>query len=76
LQHPQQLGLQRQGHVADLIEQQGTAVGGLEQAHPVAIGAGEGALAVAKQFALQQVLGERRAVLDDEFFAAAQAAFV
>ena len=74
LQHAQQLGLQRQRHVADLVEEQGAAVGCIEQALAVAVGAGEGALAVAEQLALQQVLRQRGAVLHDERLAAAEAA--
>ena len=39
LQHPQQLGLQRQ--IADLVEEQRAAVGQLELAGPRAVGPGE-----------------------------------
>ena len=62
LQHPQQLGLELQGHVADLVQEQGAAVGGLEEAGAVAIGAGEGALAVTEEFGFEHVLGNGGAV--------------
>ena len=53
LQHAQQLDLQPHRHVADLIEQQRAAVGGLEQAFLRAGRAGEGALLVAEQLRLR-----------------------
>ena len=55
LQQPQDLGLQGQRHVADLVEEQRAAVALLELADAAAVGAGEGALLVAEQLALQQV---------------------
>ena len=58
----QQLGLQAAVHLADFVEQQGAAVGLLELADAAGHGAGEGALLVAEQLALQQVLGDRGAV--------------
>ena len=58
LQHAQQLGLRGGRHVADLVEEQRAAVGLLEPADAAAIGAGEGALLVAEQLALQQRLGD------------------
>lgn len=57
LQHAQQLGLERQGHVADFVEQQGSAIRGIEQPGTIALGTGKGALAVAEQLAFQQVSG-------------------
>ena len=62
LQQPQDLGLGRRRHVADLVEEQRAAVALLELADPPAVGAGEGALLVAEQLALQQVLGDGGAV--------------
>ena len=62
LQHAQQLGLHRQRHVADLVEEQRAAAALLELADPAAVGAGEGALLVAEQLAFQQVLGDGGAV--------------
>ena len=66
LQHAQQLDLQRQRHVADLVEEQRAAVGRLEQADVRAGRAGEGALDVAEQLGLEQLLGNRAAVDGDE----------
>ena len=60
LQDAQDLGLQRQRHVADFVEEQGAAVALLELADAAAVGAGEGALLVPEQLALQQVLREWR----------------
>ena len=61
-QHPQQPGLQRRGHVADLVEEQGAAVG-LFEAPELALGrAGEGTGLVAEQFGFQQLGGDRGGV--------------
>ena len=68
--------MQRQRHIADLVEEQRAAVSGVEQAGLVTVGAGKGALAIAEQFALQQVLRQRRTVLHDERLAAPRAAIV
>jgi hypothetical protein len=57
LQHPQQLGLQRQVEFADFVEQQRAAVGRFDQANLAGVGIGEGALFVAEQLALDQVRG-------------------
>ncbi len=54
LQHAQQLGLHVERDVADLVEEQRAAVGQLESAHLVAMGAGEGPLDVTEQLALQE----------------------
>ena len=70
LQYPQQLGLQRQGHVTDLVEEQGAAMGIVDQAAVIPVGAGEGALAIAEQFTFQQMLRQRRAVLHHKALAA------
>ena len=66
LQHAQNLGLNRGAHVADFVEEQAAAVGLLEAADALAIGAGEGALLVSEQLRLEQRLGKRRAVHLDE----------
>ena len=66
LQHAQQLDLQTHRHVADLVEHQRAAVGRLEQAAVLANRAGERALHVTEQLALEQVLGHRAAVDRDE----------
>ena len=62
LQYAQQLDLQRQRHVADLVEEQRAAVGSQEQAFVLADRAGEGAASVTEQLALQQLLRQRAAV--------------
>ena len=62
LQQPQDLGLERQRHVADLVEEERAAVALLELADPPPLGAGEGTLLVAEQLALQQGLGDGGAV--------------
>jgi hypothetical protein len=54
LQHAQQLGLQGRRDLADLVEQQRAAVGQLEAALAHPVGAGERALLVAEQLALEQ----------------------
>ena len=66
LQHTQQFRLHREGKVPDLIEEQAPAVGQLEQALAIAVGTREGAADVPEKLALQQRLGDRRAVLGDE----------
>jgi hypothetical protein len=66
LQRAQQLGLQRQRQLADLVQEQGAAIGLLEPASAGGGRAGEGAALVAKQLALEQGLGNGRAVDLDE----------
>ena len=67
LQHTQQLGLQRQRHVADLVEEQGAAVRELELAvAALAFCAGVGAGGDAEELRLQQRLGDRRDIDADE----------
>ena len=66
LQHAQQLGLQSQRQFADLVEQQGAAIGLLELAGLGAHRTGEGALFVAEENGLEHLLRDRRAVHRDE----------
>ena len=66
LQDAQQLYLQAHRHVADFVEQQGAAIGGLEQAFVIARGAGERTFHVTKQFRLEQVLGHGAAIDRDK----------
>jgi hypothetical protein len=66
LQDAQDLGLGRQRHVADLVEEDRPAVAELELADPLARGAREGALLVAEELALDQVVGDGGAVDGDE----------
>ena len=66
LEHAQDLRLRARAHVADFVEEQRAAVGLLEAADALLVGAGEGALLVTEQLRLEQVLLERRAVDLDE----------
>ncbi|SVJ77443.1 Uncharacterized protein conserved in bacteria [Klebsiella pneumoniae] len=66
LEKAQQVGLQLQRQVADLVEEQGAAVGRLDPPDLALVRAGEGALLVAEQLGLDQVLGNRPAVDRDE----------
>src|SRR5579862_4020248 len=66
LQHSEELRLQGGRDVADLVQKEGPAVGELELAGPARDGAGEGALLVAEQLALEQRFGERGRVHRDE----------
>ena len=70
LQEAQQLDLERQRDVADLVEEQGAAMGELDLALGGLDRAGEGALLVAEQLGLEQVLGDGGAVDRDEAAAA------
>ncbi len=66
-QHAQQAGLQRQRQFADLIQEQGAAICGLDQADAAAAPrAGEGAIAVAEQLRLQQRFADGATVQRDE----------
>ena len=62
LQHAEEFGLYGGGHVADLIQKQGSAVGPFQQPFLAASRIGEGTRFIAKQFALQQGLGQGGAV--------------
>src|SRR5258706_42002 len=62
LQHAQELGLHLRRDVADLVEEEGPAGGLLEQAPPGGVRAGERSLLVAEELALEEALGQRRAV--------------
>src|SRR5262249_54747783 len=73
LQRAEELGLELGRHLADLVEKQRPAARLLEGADAPRPGAGEGALLVAEELALQEVRGERAAVDDDEGTAAARA---
>ena len=70
LQHPQQLGLQGQGQVPDLVEEERPPVGELEAPGLPLAGAGEGPLLVPEQLGLQQRLGDGAAVEGHEGLAA------
>ena len=62
LQHPQQLGLQAQGHFRDFVEQQGAAIGLFELARLRCNGAGKRAFFVTEQGGFEHVVRDRRAV--------------
>ena len=66
LQHAQELRLQLERDVADLVEEQRAAIGQLEPADLLRDGAGEGALLVAEELALEQPRRNRGAVELDE----------
>src|SRR5207302_8119896 len=52
--------------LADLVEEHGAVARFVEEPAPVALGAGEGAAAMAEELALEQRLGKRGAVLRQE----------
>ena len=66
LEDPQQLHLGAEVDVADLVEQQRSAVGQLEAALLALLGAGERALFVAEELRLDQRFGQRSATDLDE----------
>jgi hypothetical protein len=72
LQHPQQLGLRGGRHVADLVQEEGAAIGLPQLAGAVAVGAGEGATQVAEELALDQRLRDGGAVDRHEWRAGAR----
>ena len=73
LEDAEQLHLRRRRHLADLVEEQGAAIRQLETPLPPIRRAGEGALLVTEDFALEQRLGNRGAVDRDERKAGARA---
>src|SRR5215471_51277 len=66
LQDAEILHLERGTHLRDLIEEDGAAVGQLEEARLALVRAREGALLVTEELALHQRLGNGRAVDGDE----------
>ena len=62
LQNSQELCLRSRRQLSDLVEQQATLIGRLEQAGAVLRRAGEGTADAAKQLRLEQFIGQRRAV--------------
>src|SRR6202008_4327910 len=62
LQHAEQTGLRFRRHVADLVEEERAALSLLETAALALEGAGESALLMAEQFALDQVARNGRHV--------------
>ena len=76
LEHAQQLHLRIERQLTDLVEEDCAAVGDLEPADALVDGAGEGALDVAEQLALDQPRSDRAAVDLDQRPVAARAAAV
>src|ERR1051325_676685 len=76
LDHAQQFYLHRQTHLADLIEEQRAPGSQLEPPLARADRAGEGALLVSEQFALEQIGRDRAAIDRDERLAATRRAIV
>src|SRR5262245_22079977 len=66
LEHPQELGLQRTRQLGYLVQEAGAALRRLEQATPGGDGARERSALVTEQLRLEQRLGDRRAIDDDE----------
>ncbi len=62
LEHPQELHLQLHRHLGDLVEEDRAAVGALEEALVLAVGAGEAAALVAEQLALDELRRDGAAV--------------
>src|SRR5437868_4750634 len=60
--HSEQLCLRLQTQMYYLVKDQCAAVGGLETARLGSRGAGKGAALIAEEFALEQILGQRRTV--------------
>ena len=66
LKDPEQLDLEGEGQVADLVEEEGAAIGGLEPAGLRLQRAGESTLLVSEQFRLDQALDEGAAIDGEE----------
>ena len=62
LERPEELALEGQRELADLVQEQGAAVGHLDQPRLRLDSAREGTLLVAEQLGLQELLGQRGAV--------------
>ena len=76
LQEAQQFHLQRQRDVADLVEEERAAMGELDLALGRLDRAGEGALLIAEQLSLEQILGDGGAVDRDKSSRAAATGLV
>src|SRR5580658_3926027 len=69
LQRAEKLDLHLHRNLADLVEEEGAAVGELEASRLARYGAGEGSALVAEELALDELLGNRGAVdLDERLF--------
>ena len=69
LDKAQELGLQSQRHLADFVQKERTAIGGLDATGPALHGAGKGAARVAEQFRFKQRFRNCRAIDGDKRFA-------
>ena len=76
LEHTQQSGLCTHGHLGDFVKEDDAAVGLLKVALVVGDSAGEGALDVAEEFAVDGTLGDGTAVYGDVFLVLAGAALM
>src|SRR6202023_3247022 len=65
LQCAQELGLQRDWHIGDLVQEQGASVGLLKTPDTAVDGPSERPLHVPKELRLQQVFGQSAAVYGD-----------
>src|SRR5262245_38786928 len=76
LQRAQELPLRRRRQIADLVEQERSAVGQLEPADAASVRAGERAFLVTEELAFEQAFGQRRTVDRDERARCARRSFV
>ena len=76
LQNPQQPHLQVAGHLGDLVQEQGAAVGALEHSGVIAHRPGEAASLVTEQLRLDERRCDRAAVDGDEGSVGARAVLV
>jgi hypothetical protein len=74
LEHTEQLGLHRQRHVSQLVQEQGSLVSQLKDSFAVLFGACKGASDVAEKLALQERFRESRAVFREKWLCRSQAA--
>src|SRR5580700_7680941 len=62
LEHSQQLGLERQGHLADFVEKDSPVICRAEETVTGTGGPGEGPTLVPEHFGLEQLMGNRRTI--------------
>src|SRR5262245_36728010 len=66
LEHAEKLGLERERHLADLVEEERAAIGRFEEADLALVGTGERSALVPEQLALEESFGQRGAVELDQ----------
>jgi hypothetical protein len=66
LKHAEKFGLHGNGHIADLVEEESTALGLLEFSDVASRGAGERTFFVPEELGLDQFCGDSRAIESDE----------